>query len=184
MEKIVFFMADGCEEVEALTGVDILRRAGFDVDMAGLSGENLIKGAHGINIEADLFLDSVNISEYDAVVLPGGAPGYKNLASDERVKQLLLSAKSENKLIAAICGAPTVLGGIGLLQGKKACCYPGVENELIGADVKEATVVVDGNIITSRGVGTAIDFALAIVEYFTDKTTADNLGKTFVWNRR
>lgn len=184
MAKIVFLMADGCEEVEALTGVDILRRAGFDVDMAGLSGETLIKGAHGIDIKADIFIDSINIKEYDAVVLPGGAPGYKNLSNDERVRSLVIEANKENKLIAAICAAPTVLGGFGLLEGKNACCYPGMEDGLIKANVKEDAVVVDGNFITSRGVGTAIDFALSIVEYFTDKITADNLGKTFVWNRQ
>lgn len=180
MKKILVFMADGCEEVEALTSVDILRRAGFSVDMASVSNEKIIHGAHGINIESDININDVTPESYDGVLLPGGGPGYKNLAASSRVKEITLQAAKDGKLVSAICAAPTVLGGFGLLKGKTACCYPGMEDGLTGAKVSQDKVCVDGNFITSRGVGTAIDFALRIVEYFTDKKTADQLGVAIV----
>lgn len=182
MKKIIVFLADGCEEIEAFTTVDLLRRAGMQVDMASVSGEKMVAGAHGINIASDISISDVSEDGYDGYVLPGGAPGYKNLQASERVKSIVTGACSSGKLICAICAAPTVLGDFGLLKGKKACCYPGMENGLVGAQAVTDPVVKDGNIITSRGVGTAIEFALEIVAYLQDKKTAEDLGKAIVWN--
>lgn len=181
MAKILVFMADGLEEVEALTSVDLLRRAGIEVDMASVSNSTLINGAHGINIESDIPLKDAKISDYDGVLLPGGSPGFKNLAASNLVKSLTIEANQSGKLVSAICAAPTVLGGFGLLKGKKCCCYPGMEDGLIGATPVEDKVCVDGNIITSRGVGTAIDFALKIVEYFKGKEESHKLALAIVF---
>lgn len=183
MKKILVFMADGCEEIEALTVVDVLRRAQMHVDMASVSGAEIVNGSHGIRILSDILVEDAKLDEYDGVVLPGGAPGYKNLAASDLVKKLTTKACEEGKLVAAICASPTVLGAFGLLDGKAACCYPGMEDGLIGANVNTDIVTVDNNIITSRGMGTTIEFALTIVEYFTDAKTARDLGETFVWNR-
>lgn len=181
MAKILVFMADGLEEVEALTSVDLLRRAGIDVDMASVSNGTVIHGAHGINIESDLPLKDAKISDYDGVLLPGGSPGFKNLAASNLVKTLTIEANDAGKLVSAICAAPTVLGGFGLLNGKKCCCYPGMEDGLTGGISCQDKVCLDGNIITSRGVGTAIDFALKIVEYFKGKEEADKLALAIVY---
>lgn len=183
MASILVFMADGCEEIEALTVVDVLRRAGMQVDMASVSGNQIIKGAHGINFESDLKVQDAVLSGYDAVVLPGGNPGYKNLVESESVKSLTLKAKDEGKLVAAICASPTVLGSFGILEGKNACCYPGMEDGLTGANPNEDSVCLDGNILTSRGMGTSIEFALSIVEYFESRDKSVELGRTFVWER-
>lgn len=183
MKNVCVFLADGCEEVEALTPIDLLRRAGAKVTLVSVSGEKYIKAAHNVVIETDVSVKNEELSGFDAYVLPGGAPGYKNLMASPEVKTIVTSACTEGKLIAAICAAPCVLGEFGLLNGKKATCYPGMEDGLIGADSYKDSVVVDGNIITSRGVGTAIEFSLSIIEYLYDKEAADTLAAQIVWSR-
>lgn len=181
MKKLGVFMADGCEEIEALTVVDICRRAGIEVAMISITGEKVVKGAHGINFETDIPAEFMDFEMLDGVVLPGGMPGTLNLGANKYVLQTIVDFNCKEKLVSAICAAPSVLGEAGLLKGKKATSYPGFEDKLIGADVVLAPVAIDGNIITSRGMGTAIPFALALVEYLLDKETADKLGEGIIY---
>lgn len=181
MKKLGVFMADGCEEIEALTVVDIARRAGLEVAMISITGEKLVKGAHGINFETDIPAEFMDFDMLDGIVLPGGMPGTLNLGANKYVLQTIVDFNVKGKLVSAICAAPSVLGEAGLLKGKKATSYPGFEDKLIGAEVCEEAVVVDGNIITSRGMGTAIEFALAIVEYLLNEDTAGKLGKSIIY---
>ena len=182
MKKLGIFMADGCEEIEALTVVDIARRAGIEVAMISITGEKLVKGAHGIDFNTDIPAEFMDFDMLDGIVLPGGMPGTLNLGANKYVLQTIIDFNCKGKLVSAICAAPSVLGEAGLLKGKKATSYPGFEEKLIGADLSTDAVVVDGNIITSRGMGTAIPFALAIVEYLLDKETADKLGAAIIYN--
>lgn len=181
MTKLLICMADGCEEVEALTTVDLVRRAGIEMDMVSVTGDKMIDGAHEIRIAADYLWEDISLKDYDGIVLPGGMPGTTHLKEDERVIEAVCSFAKEKKLVAAICAAPTVLGFAGVLKGKDATCYPGMEEGLIGANVKFDEVVLSDNVITSRGVGTAIAFGLCIVSYFKDETTAKNLGNAIVF---
>ncbi len=182
MSKLCIFMADGVEEIEALTVVDLSRRAGIDIDMVSIMGKKQIDGSHKIKFEADLLIEDMNPDDYDGLVCPGGLKGTENLMGDERVADLIRKFFSEGKLTAAICAAPTVLGAAGILEGKKATCYPGKEDGLTGAEKLTDKVVKDGTIITSRGMGTSIDFGLAIVEYLQDAKAAEELGKKIVFN--
>lgn len=182
MKKLGVFMADGCEEIEALTVVDLARRAGIEVAMISITGEKLVKGAHGINFQTDIPAEYMNFDMLDGIVLPGGMPGTLNLGANEYVQKTIADFSKDGKLVAAICAAPSVLGEAGLLNGKRATSYPGFEDKLLGAEVCTDAVVVDGNVITSRGMGTAIDFALAIIEYLVDKETAEELGRSIIYN--
>ena len=174
-------MADGCEEIEGLTVVDILRRAGVPVDMVSIGIDTRVTGSHGIAFEADITAQMVDWSAYGGIILPGGMPGTLNLKKNEYVRAAVREYDKEGKLVAAICAAPTVLADCGVLNGRSATCYPGMENQLTGANVSTDSVVLDGHIITSRGVGTAIPFALAIVAYLTDRKTADELARSIVY---
>lgn len=176
------FFATGFEEIEALTVIDLLRRAGIDVSMISIDNEKTVTGGHGIEVSMDNAYKDTDIDSLDAIVLPGGNPGFKNLEKCELLKGKTIEfSKNEDKLVAAICGAPSVLGHWGVLEGKKATVYPGMDEELLGAAVSHDTVVTDGNIITSRGMGTAIDFSLAIVEYYKGKEAAESLAKAIVY---
>lgn len=174
-------MADGCEEIEGLTVVDIVRRAGIDITTISISDKKEVAGAHGITFLADAKKDEVDFSTLDGIVLPGGMPGTTNLGADETVDKVIREFAAGGKLVAAICAAPSVLGQAGLLNGKHATSYPGFEPKLTGAVTSEDPVVQDGNVITSRGMGTAIAFALEIVSYFTDKKTADKLAESIIY---
>lgn len=158
-------MAEGCEEIEALTVVDIARRAGIETAMISVSGKKEVTGAHNITFKTDIPAEFIDYDMLDGIILPGGMPGTINLSKNEYVQKTIASFAKEGKLVAAICAAPSVLGEAGLLEGKKATCYPSFEEKLLGAQYVNDAVVCDGNIITSRGMGTAIAFALAIVEY-------------------
>lgn len=182
MAKAYVFLAEGFEEIEGLTVVDILRRAGVETVMAAIGEKKEVTGSHGIMTKADCLFDEVKADEADLFVLPGGMPGTKHLAAHEGLAALLKNAAADGKKVAAICAAPSVLGGLGILSGKKAACYPGFEENLIGADVQYDPVVVDGNVTTSRGMGTAIPFALALTEQLTDSETAEKLGKSIIWS--
>lgn len=165
MKRVALFLANGFEEMEALGTVDILRRAQIAVETVSVTSEKEVEGAHGMTVIADKTFDEFNASEIDMLVLPGGMPGAKNLNEHTELKELLKQfAANPDKTIAAICAAPMVLGGLGLLDGKKAICYPGFEPELIGAKVTDEKVVEDGNIITGKGPGLVFDFGLHLVE--------------------
>lgn len=183
MKKAVIFLAEGFEEVEAMTPVDLLRRAGVQVEMLSVDGLDTVTGSHGIEITVNNSLNNADISDADLLILPGGMPGTKNLDASREVAEALISADKQGKLIAAICAAPSVLGHLGLLEGKSATCYPGFESELNGAEYLEESVVVDGNIITSRGVGTAIDFGLKLTALLVDDNTSKDLGKGIVYEK-
>lgn len=179
MKKVALFLANGFEEMEALGTVDILRRANIDVTTVSISETSRVVGAHNIPVEADALFDACNTMDFDAYILPGGMPGAKHLKEHAALGKLIKEASAAGKTVAAICAAPMVLGSLGLLEGKNATCYPGFENELIGAKAKTDNVVVDGNIITGKGPGLVFDFGLQIVEHLvgvgTRKEVAEGL---------
>ena len=179
--KIGIFMANGLEEVECLTTVDLLRRAGIEVFMISIHEKKSVNGAHNITIATDYLLNEIDYDTLNGVILPGGMPGTLHLQENETVCRIVRKFATSGKLIAAICAAPTVFGHLGLLEGKKATCYPSMEDGLLGATFTKDAVVTDGNIITSRGVGTAIDFSLAIIAYLLDTQTADKIAKQIVY---
>lgn len=181
MSKLGIFMANGCEEIEGLTVVDIARRAGIEIDTISITGENSVTSSHNVTFMTDTTKEKADFSKYDGIVLPGGMPGTTNLGADETVNNVIKEFAAQGKLVAAICAAPSVLGQAGLLDGKKATCFPGFEDKLTGADFTEDKVAVDGNIITSRGMGTTILFALEIVKYLTDEETADTVAGKIMW---
>ena len=178
----IMFIADGFEEVEGLTVVDLLRRGGIKTDMASIMGRKEIKGSHDINLVTDILAENADMSSYEMVILPGGMPGTKYLGESKLVTDTVKKFAAEGKYIAAICAAPTVFGSLGLLNGKRACCYGGMEDGLTSALVSYDDVTVDGNIITSRGVGTAVDFGLKLVEVFDGKEFADDLADKIMRN--
>lgn len=181
MSRIGVFFAEGCEEIEGLTVVDVVRRADQEVVMISVTGDKKVTGSHNIAFETDCLIEQADISSLDGIVLPGGIPGTPNLQAHEDVIKAVKEFSQAGKLVSAICAAPGVLGYAGVLEGKKATCHPGHEQYLTGAECLTDKVVVDGNIITSRGMGTAIDFALAIVEYFTDRTTVEKVRTGLVY---
>ncbi|WP_026496078.1 DJ-1 family glyoxalase III [Butyrivibrio sp. WCD3002] len=181
MAKIAIFLANGFEEIEALTVVDLCRRAGLTIDMVSVTDSLQVTGSHGIEVKADKVIDELDFDAMDMLVLPGGLPGTTNLENTEKLMDNIRAFDSKGKFISAICAAPGVFGRAGLLQGKKACVFPGLEGELKGADVQMSETTVDGHILTSRGMGTAMAFGLAIVERFCGKETADELGKKVVY---
>lgn len=182
MSKIGIFMADSCEEIEGLTVVDIMRRAKQEIVMISITGKKEITGSHGIVFHADALAEDVDFSKLDGIVLPGGMPGTLHLGDSAVVSKVIREFAAAGKLVGAICAAPSVLGAAGILVGKHATCHPGFEEKLTGAVTSEDVVVVDGNIITSRGMGTAIPFALAIVRYYTDDETVEQVKKGLVYH--
>lgn len=181
MNKVGIFVADGFEEIEGLTVVDLLRRAKISVDMISITNRLDVQGARQITVQADKMLEEVTLSDYNMLVLPGGMPGTQHLSENKAVLEALTKFYDEQKKIAAICAAPSILGDLGLLKGKKAVCYPGYEARLTGAEVSYEPVVVDGNIITSRGLGTAISFALTIIKDLLDEQTADQIKTSIIY---
>ena len=163
---VYVFLADGFEEVEALTPVDVLRRAGLTVQTVSVNDTRMVTGAHGVPVQADILMEDVQADCVQCLVLPGGMPGATNLDAHAGLSQLLCDAAEVGKPLAAICAAPLVLGKRGLLKGRKATCYPGFENFLEGADYTAALVEQDGFILTGKGPGAAMAFAFALVEQF------------------
>jgi 4-methyl-5(b-hydroxyethyl)-thiazole monophosphate biosynthesis len=165
MKKVIVPLAPGFEEIEAITVVDILRRAGVEVTVAGtLEGEGPVEGRNNIKVLADTTLDNVKGTDYDMVVLPGGAKGTENLKKDPRVKAIVEGLYREGGYTTAICAAPTVLSAIGVTRGRRVTSHPTVRGELKEEKVLDERVVVDGNIVTSQGPGTALEFAFKLVE--------------------
>ncbi|MCM1157767.1 MAG: DJ-1/PfpI family protein [Bacteroidales bacterium] len=181
MEKAYLFLAEGFEEVEALTVVDILRRGGVDCKTVSVTGDYDVISSHGVLICADLLFDGQPLDDAGMLILPGGIPGTPNLKAHTGLDKLIREYQAAGKYLAAVCAAPTVYGEKGLLEGKAATCYPGMEDGLVGAVKKTDAVVCDGQFITSRGMGTCIDFGLALLEKLTDEKTAKDIGKKIVY---
>ena len=181
MKKAAVLLADGFEEIEALTAVDLLRRARIYVDTVSISDDYMVHGAHGINVQTEDLFEEVNFAEFDMIILPGGMPGTKNLEEHKGVLREVKDFHENGKYIGAICAAPGILGAMGILKGKRAACYPSVEERLSGAVIMKVPVIQDGNIITSRGMGTAIDFALKLIEVLTDKLKAEEIADSIIY---
>lgn len=173
---IYALLVDGFEEIEAIEPIDIIRRAGLNVLTVGVNGE-MVKGAHDIMIKADILIEDVNKEDMELLILPGGA-GHTKLDEDKSVHELIDYADKERIYIAAICASPSIIGKKGLLKGKKATCFPGFEEYLVGAEVISDSVVTDGKIITARGAGAAADFGFEIVRLLKNKEVSDGLRGT------
>ncbi len=175
---VYLFLANGFEEIEALTPVDVLRRAKLELKTVGVGGKN-ITGSHGITVTADMTVDELgDMNDADAVILPGGMPGTLNLEASKEVISAVEKCYADGKIVAAICAAPSILGHLGILNGKRATAFPGFEKELIGADLKNDFVSVDGKVITAKGMGVSLEFALAILEALKDTQTAQAIRST------
>ena len=172
---IYVFLANGFEEIEALAPVDFLLRAGVEVKTVGVSGK-FCRGAHGINVEADILLEDIVLDDnLQGIILPGGMPGAEDLINREGVQDVVDYCAENNEINGAICAAPFILGRKGLLKGKNATCFPGFEDELVGASLAEAGVITDGAIVTAKGAGAAIEFGLKLSEILTSETNAKKI---------
>ena len=180
---IYVFLANGFEEIEALAPVDFLLRAGVEVKTVGVSG-GFCRGAHGINVEADILLEDVVLDEnVQGIILPGGMPGAENLNNSEEVQKAIDYCAANNRIIGAICAAPFILGRCGLLEGKNATCFPGFEDELKGAKLVESGVIIDGNIVTAKGAGVAWEFGAAICSIITGEDKALQILRGIQWRK-
>ena len=174
---IYMYFAPGFEETEAIASLDVIRRAGIEIRSVGV-GSKQITGSHKITVVCDMDTEEATFTGLDGIVLPGGMPGTVNLDESERVNEAIEFCSANGKLLSAICAAPMILGKRGLLSGKNAVCYPGFEKYLEGANVPDEYVVTDGNVITARGMGSAVEFGLAIAAYFKGKDAANELRDT------
>lgn len=177
MKKVCVFLADGFEEIEGLTVVDLLRRAEIETTMVSITGKLEVTSAHQIKVIADVLFDEYTYYDVDMLVLPGGMPGTINLGAHEGLVSLIKDFNDKDKYLAAICAAPSVLGENGILNGRHVTSYPGFENKLIGATYTGNKVEIASNVITSKGMGTSIDFALSIISLLKDEETANKIGK-------
>lgn len=182
MAQACIFLATGYEEVEMLTVVDMLRRAKISIDMVSITDQKEVTSSHNVTITADKTLSEVNFDEAEMLILPGGIPGTPNLRACDPLCEKLKEFAANGKKVAAVCAAPTVLGELGILAGKKATCYPSFADKLATGDYVKQPVVTDGNVITSRGMGTCIEFAGAIIEALKDKATADAVKEAIIYN--
>ncbi len=183
MKNCYLFLADGFEEIEALTVVDLLRRDQIPIKMVSITGNEVVSGSHDIKVITDCGIEEVDLSSASMLVLPGGMPGTETLYACEKLREMLLAFHKTNRPIAAICAAPMILGRLGILEGKKATCYPGCEGDLKGASYVKEEVVTDGNITTSRGMGTAIPFGLEILRLLDCETEAGAMKTKIVYRQ-
>ena len=174
------FLAEGFEETEALAPVDVMRRAKLDVKTVGVTGE-CVTSSHGVPVKADITIDNIDLDDVQGVVLPGGMPGTLNLEANEKVLDAVKYSCENGKIVAAICAAPSILSGLGMLKGRKACAYPSFEDKLDCEEVVSAPVVTDGHIITGRGMGAAIAFALKLTELLFGEKKADEIAESIVY---
>ncbi len=181
MAKALIFLAPGYEEVEMLTVVDMLRRAKIETNMVSITDSLSVTSSHNVTIQADILLDEADFDNAQILILPGGMPGTTNLRACEPLCTKLTEFNRLGKKLAAVCAAPTVLASLGLLEGKKATCYPTFADQLETGEYVKQPVVTDGNIITSRGMGTCIDFAAAIIEALADAATAEDVKKAIIY---
>ena len=177
---VYIFLADGFEEIEAIVPRDILKRGGVKVLTVGVTG-NLVTSAYGLNIKTDVTIESVDIDDIEGIVLPGGMPGTLNLKNNQKLLEIVKYSFEKRLLIGAICAAPSILGNMNILKNKSACCYPGFEKELIGANILNESVTIDQNIITSRGPGTAIHFGFALLSYLKGEDTLKNVKNEMIY---
>ena len=184
MKEVCVFLADGFEEVEALTNVDLLRRAGIKVNVVSVNDSLEAAGANGIKVICDMMFDEIDPESCDMLFLPGGMPGTKNLEAHTALRELIVRFNDEGKKLAAICAAPSVYGKMGLLEGKQAVCYPGFEEFLYGASIPETgSFVTDGNITTSRGAGTAMDLALELITILEGEDKAKEVKESIIYGK-
>lgn len=179
MPKILVPLAEGCEEMEAVIAIDTLRRASFEVTAAGLK-EGPLTASRGVTLVPDTTMDRIRALDFDAIVLPGGTRGVQNLVADARVLRAVRELHDAGRWLCAVCAAPQVLHAAGVLQGRRVTCYPGVEARLAGAVMGSGNVVVDGRLITSRGAGTSIEFALEIVRRLAGEDVARRVAEGMV----
>ncbi|MBQ7494256.1 MAG: DJ-1/PfpI family protein [Bacteroidaceae bacterium] len=179
---IFLFFTTGTEELEALGTADILRRAGLELQIVSTTGELTVTGAHGINVQTDALIEDIDFMDADLLVLPGGMPGATNLAACPTLIERLKDHVIIGRPVAAICAAPFILGRLGMLEGKRATCYPGFEEQLKGATCTGALVEVDGQFITGKGPAAVFEFGYTLVELMKDKQTADALRAGMLWN--
>lgn len=173
-------LAEGFEEIEAITVVDVLRRADIAAATVSMTGSKMVTGAHGISVAADLLFQEADYDACEMIVLPGGMPGTTNLARHEGLAKELKAFAESGKWLAAICAAPSVLGGLSLVKGKRVTSYPGFESQMTGGIYSEDRVVTDGKLITSRGPGTAIEFSMELVKALRDEQTVDALKEAMI----
>lgn len=171
---VYILLATGFEEMEALAPADLLRRANVEVSLVGLD-QSVVTGSHGISVHTDLTLEQITLSPDDMLMLPGGLGGVTRLGSSEKALSLILAAHQQGCWLSAICAAPTLLGQLGILEGRKAVCYPGMEQRLTGAIVTDEDVVVDGRIITSRAAGTAYDFGFVLISLLVSPSKSEEV---------
>ena len=176
--KAYVFLAEGFEEIEAITPIDVFRRAGIEVVMVSISESKEVCGAHGVKMFADSVFSQTDFSHIDLIYLPGGMPGTKNLDAHAGLKKLITQQAEKGKPLAAICAAPLILGKMGLLKGQEAICYPGFEDQLVGAVLSENKMVKSGVISTAKGAGVALQFALQLVADLKGKTEADRIANS------
>ena len=184
MSKVYIFFADGFEDIEGLTVVDLLRRVQIDIKTVSIKDTKEVQTAHGISLLTDLLFDEVDITDADMLVLPGGMPGTKYLGEYQPLCDLLRDFYGKSGKVAAICAAPTVLASLGFLEGRKATAYPSCMEGLTGAEPSYESVVVDGNVTTSRGLGTAVDFALSLIGQLLGEEKADEIAESVVYSRK
>ena len=178
--QILVLLVDGFEETEFVVPVDLWRRAGFKVTVASVSGAEVVDGLHGIKVQADVALSKLEPTDFDAVFLPGGGVGVQNLKASAAVENTVCSLNDDNKWVLAICAAPTILSKARILVDRKATCYPGCEGELVCREFSEERVVVDGNIITSRGPGSAEEFALKCIAAMGSEDLSEQIKRQIV----
>lgn len=181
MKKIAIFFAEGYEEIEALAVVDICRRCGLTIDMVSVTEEKKVKGSHGIVVEMDKTFAKTDFAAYDMLVLPGGGEGTRRLEACEPLMEQIDAFYQAKKYIAAICAAPSIFGHRGILKGRRACSYPSFESHLEGAEVTQGPVEISEHVITSRGMGTAVDFGLAIVGVLCGAEAAEEMARKIVY---
>lgn len=177
---VYVFLADGFEEIEALTPIDVLRRVGIDVCSVGITGKT-VTGSHKISVEADILSDDFNEKDVEAIILPGGLPGTLNLDNSAFVREQVQKAYENSRLVCAICAAPMIFGKMGILKNKKATCYPGIEKHFIDATYEKESVVKHENVITSNGMGSALKFAFEIVKTLKGEKIAEKVKEEILY---
>ncbi len=182
MAEALIFLAPGHEEVEMLTVVDMLRRADISIDMVSITDSKEVTSSHNVTFIADKILSDADFDEAKIIILPGGIPGTPNLLACKPLCEKIIEFNNNGKLLAAVCAAPTIFSALGILKGHKATCFPAKVPELTDAEYIKTPVCVDGNIITSRGMGTCIDFSAAIIEALRNKTVANDIKTKIVYN--
>ena len=182
MAKVYEYIADGTEEIEALTMTDVLRRAGVEVVTVSINKTAEVIMSHGVRIICDTTVAEADVNDADMLLLPGGMPGATNLNDCEAVRTAVLKQYEQGKKVGAICAAPLILGGLGILQGKRATCYPGFESQMTGATYTKELFTVDGNVITGEGPAATLPFSYAILEMLGKGAEAEQLRKGMMFN--